>query len=227
MTVRASDLKRPLASRLREDRERLRVQGSAATLARSGMSVTAEGEVTVSGDLIVGGELAVHGSAAFDGNTTIGGNAAITGTLSLPAGIINNDALTSPVYPFVGHAQGNNFTLSTTNTAKATLTVPVPAGYTSAMVTANAHVSAFNPTADSDYLYAVAWIQSDTTIGWSMPTTIPAGESAHTSQTATALLSGLGSSFTVKVATSTAFQSFASSTSGNVCNIDATVLFLR
>jgi len=200
---------------------------NASPFTGTGMSIPAPGVVQVDGELDVNGPIDVHGAANFDGNTTIGGNAAITGTLSLPAGIINNDALTSPVYPFVGHAQGNNFTLSTTNTAKATLTVPVPAGYTSAMVTANAHVSAFNPTADSDYLYAVAWIQSDTTIGWSMPTTIPAGESAHTSQTATALLSGLGSSFTVKVATSTAFQSFASSTSGNVCNIDATVLFLR
>lgn len=195
--------------------------------AGTGMSIPAPGVTQVDGELDVNGPIAVHGSATFDGNTTIGGNAAITGTLSLPAGIIDNAALTSPVYPFVGHAQGNDFTLSTTNTAKATLTVPVPSGYTRAMVTANAHVSAFNPTADSDYLYAVAWIQSDTTIGWSMPTTIPAGESAHTSQTATALLSGLGSSFTVKVATSTAYASFTTSTSGNVCNIDATVLFLR
>src|SRR5665647_2399920 len=69
----------------------------ASPYTRSGTSVTAEDEVTVDGALIVTGPLDVTGPAAFAGDTTIGGNAAITGTLSLPAGIINNAALTSPV----------------------------------------------------------------------------------------------------------------------------------
>ena len=215
MTVRASDLKRPLASRLREDRERLRVQGSTATLARSGMAVTAEDEVTVDGDFIVDGQLNVTGAAV------------IGGTLSLPAGIIDNDALAAPVSPGVYHAEAVGFTVSTSLAAKATITVNPPAGYTRAMVSAVASASAYNPTASSDYIYVAAWIQTDSTRGYAIPSSCPANDSGATSQAASALLTGLSGSFTIKAAVSSGFSAYTTNTSGNVCNVDATVLFLR
>lgn len=216
MTVRASHLKRPLAARLREDREQLRVQGSQATLARSGMSVTAEAEVTVDGDFVVGGTLNVTG------NTVIGG------TLSLPAGIIGNDALANPLAAGVAHADAVGFSLNKgANATIATATIPVPAGFTRALVTATAAISAFNSTAASDYLYCVAYIQADTVRGWSLPVSVSPSDSGMSTQTATALLTGLSGSFYVKVAGSTANAAWATSTSGNVANIDATVVFLR
>lgn len=154
-------------------------------------------------------------------------NQAAFGQLLLRDGIVGNAALTNPVVPAVVHAQSDSFTVPTTNTARATATVPVPTGYTRAIVTAHAHASCFNPNAGADYLYVVAWIQSDTTIGWSMPVTIGPNVSATTSQTATALITGLSGSFTVKVALSCQNTAFTTSLTGNVCNIDATVLFLR
>ena len=148
--------------------------------------------------------------------------------LKLRGGIVGNGALTNPVVPAVAHADAVDFTVPTTaNATRATATIPVPDGYTRAMVTAHAHASCFNPNAGADYLFVVAWIQDDTTRGWGMPVTIGPNESATTSQTATALLTGLSGSFTVKVALSSVNAAFTTSTSGNVCNIDATVLFLR
>jgi len=83
--------------------------------------LTVNGALVVDGSETVNGPLAVHDTAAFDGATTIGGTLGVTGpttlgapttvsgslgvsgpmtvsgTLSLPAGIINNAALTSPL----------------------------------------------------------------------------------------------------------------------------------
>jgi len=123
-----------------------------SAFARSGTSVAAEGVTTVDGDLIidgtesVNGPLAVHGTATFDGDTTIGGNAAITGTLSLPAGIIDNAALASPVSAQVLYIDADNLTVNTPpyGAAKVNTTVTVPAGFTRAVVSVVARLSVYN-----------------------------------------------------------------------------------
>jgi len=132
--------------------------GNASPFTRSGSGVTAENEVTyegvlkvlgqmvVDGILTVNGPLAVHGTAAFDGDTTIGGNAAITGTLSLPAGIIDNAALASPVTGDVG----NNYVLTAVTSSWANyagVSIAVPAGFTRAQVMAVSSV--IGPTTDT------------------------------------------------------------------------------
>jgi len=175
---------------------------NASPFAGTGMSIPSAGVVQLDGSLVVLGDFTAQGK-------------------------INNDALTNPVVPAVAHGEGVNFTLSPTPADRATVTVPVPAGYTRAMVTATASLSAYNPTASGDYVYVAAHIQSDTTLGYAMPQGVGPSDSATTSQTATALLTGLSGSFTVKASASTGFVSFSTSTSGNVCNIDATVFFLR
>ena len=154
-----------LTAYLVRQRRQAERQANSSAFNRSGTSVTAEGVQTVDGDLIidgtetVNGPLAVHGTAAFDGNTTIGGNAAITGTLSLPAGIIDNAALTSPVSPSAWHADSGStvFAVSTTHTDRATTTVTVPAGYTQALIFAVGQASAVNSTGIVDTLYAVSY----------------------------------------------------------------------
>ena len=138
---------RTLTGYLVDQRRQAGRQANSSSFNRSGMSATAEGETTVDGDLIidgtetVNGPLAVHGTAAFDGDTTIGGNAAITGTLSLPAGIIDNEALAHQVV--VGSAaaefgMSSAIALSANPAAPTTLTtlsVTVPADATSAIAT--------------------------------------------------------------------------------------------
>jgi len=104
-------------------------QANSSAFARSGTSVTAEGVTTVDGELDV------------TGNLTVSGHAAITGTLSLPAGIIDNDALAHPVV--VGSAaaefgMSSAIALSANPAAPTTLTtlsVTVPAGASNAIAT--------------------------------------------------------------------------------------------
>ena len=118
-------------------------QARTSAFALSGTAVTAEGVVTVDGELDINGPLAVHGTATFDGDTTIGGNAAITGTLSLPAGIIDNAALTSPVVPQKVYFTATHTLTAATQTV-ATSTFTVPAGFTTALVSVSARAYATN-----------------------------------------------------------------------------------
>ena len=101
---------------------------------------------------------AVTGDSTFSGDTIIGGNAVITGTLSLPAGIVDNDALASPVKPQYIFASGTGFALATTDAAVASSTITVPAGFTSAVVSVVGRVYATNPNAGYDYLITVSKI---------------------------------------------------------------------
>jgi hypothetical protein len=104
-------------------------------------SLTVGGSLDVTGPTTIGGTVGVTGDATFSGDTTIGGNAAITGTLSLPAGIIDNDALAHPT--IVGSAAAEfgmsaAIALSANPAAPTTLTtlsVVVPAGATNAIAT--------------------------------------------------------------------------------------------
>lgn len=134
---------------LRRQARQAQRQAQSSGFARSGTSVTAEdvtqvdgtlnvaGNLNVSGPAAIGGTLGVTGPATFSGTTSIGGNAAITGTLSLPAGIINNAALANQVSPAVAASVTQTGWATTTSlVTKATTTVTVPAGFTSALVTA-------------------------------------------------------------------------------------------
>lgn len=162
------------------------------------------------------------------GTVQVEGNLWVTGDFTAD-GKISNDALVNPVVPKVAHASADNFIVPTVaNAVRATATITVPDGFTTALVTATAGISAYNDTASADFLYVAAWIQADTDIGWSLPVTVPAGESGVTSQTATALLTSLGASFTVKAACSSVNGSWNTGlTGGTYINVDATVLFLR
>ena len=123
-----------------------------------------DGDLNVVGRQTVTGPISVHGTANFDGDTTIGGNAAITGTLSLPNGIINNDALASPVIPGSVWQQASNFTLGVAWNAVINYNLPVPAGVTSASISAKARVTGYynNPGTGSgvDYLYSILYVGS-------------------------------------------------------------------
>ena len=120
-------------------------RANTSAFARSGTSVTAENVTEVDGTLNVVGNLAVTGPASFSGDTTIGGNAAITGTLSLPSGIINNDALANPIQVQSIYLDARNFTLGTSWVTLAAQAIAVPAGFTKALVVVTGQVGCYNP----------------------------------------------------------------------------------
>jgi hypothetical protein len=197
-------------------------------LAGTGMSTPSRGTTQVDGSLVVqGGEAKSgnfeHGSAGWHLGSDGSAEFKDVTLYDLP-----NSMLASPVAPAVAHADAANFSLTSgANQTLATATVPVPSGYTRALVSATAGISAFNPTASPDYLFCVAYIQNDTARGWSLPVTVNSTDSGCANHTATALLTGLSGSFTVRVAGSTQSGTWNTEVTGNVANIDATVLFLR
>ena len=227
------DLKRQMRDLERQIREmRAERRLESATIGAGGLTVKG-GKIAVV-DPVTGATLAlldasgltVNGNAAFGGNTTIGGNLAVTGTLSLPAGIINNDALAQPVSPKVAHGSGDSFGVTNgSGDVVATATVTVPAGFTRALVIAVASVSAFNTSASHDSLFASAIVDGGGS-GWLNPTDVEPSRLTTVTNAATALLTGLGSSFTVQALAATNTANW-SAYGGNVANIDATVLFLR
>ena len=138
---------------------------------------------------------------------TIDSNLALTGTLSLPNGIINNDALTSPVV-----AQGIYATnptgpaLSTTAVTLKTVTITVPAGFTSAVVFCTSRVYAANPNANADYLYVLTNIDGVHAADYALLTQgSNVGISPYTQ-----VLTGLtpGSTFDVSVSAHTAYYAW-------------------
>jgi hypothetical protein len=145
-------------------------------------------------------------------------------------GKIDNDALVSPVRPAAMHQSVSNFGLATgDNVMKAADSLTVPAGFSSALVTAHAMVSAYNNGGAAwDALYCFANIVGDTEEGWSSLTDVSASRMGSAVNTSTALLTGLtpGDAITVEVKSSTGSTNW-SSYGGNVANIDATVLWLR
>ena len=130
-----------------KDLERLVQQVIAANpLATAGISAVENGII-------------VNGSETVNGPLTINGAATITGTLNLPAGIIGNDALTDPVSIAQTSNGETNFAITTSDVARASTTIAVPAGYTQAHVFAVCNVGAINPTTVSDFLYSSTVIQ--------------------------------------------------------------------
>lgn len=209
-------LRPSLTDYLHEERRQARRQANSSAFARSGSSVTAEGETTVDGTLNV------------TGNLEVSGHAAITGTLSLPAGIIDNAALTSPVAPAVGHDDAYNFALTPAWSTVAQITVTVPAGYTRALVIATGNASCKNPTAGQDYLWASVGIGSGTSPGYAMRSAIGAANYGSATNASTRLLTGLtgGGTFTVYLDLSTDIANWSASVF-NSANLDAAITFLR
>lgn len=213
---------RTVRSVLRDQQEQLRKQGSASVLARSGLSVPAEDVTQVDGSLNVVGDLNVSGAAA------------ITGTLSLPAGIIDNDALAEPVIPGVVNLYAENFSLSAAFVERVGVNLTVPSGCTRLLASASAWVSAYNLNTTggsdgtgADYLYVYCRIGS--TSGEYNPTGISGnGGTASSSAGYGQLLSGLTPGATLRVGAwcSSQYTTIAASTY-NYVTMTGTLNWLR
>lgn len=113
-----------------------------------------EGYETVNGPLDVNGTMDVSGNAEFSGNMKI------AGTLDLPAGIIGNEALASPVKQIAVYSDADGFTLTPAEQDFCVTTLTVPEGFTEAMVVATGTVNTYNTNAASDYLWARVYINT-------------------------------------------------------------------
>ncbi|MEP7369872.1 MAG: hypothetical protein ABI662_09470 [Dermatophilaceae bacterium] len=195
----------------REKRQALR-QTQTSSFSGSGMSVPGDGFTQVDGTLTVVGTLDVLGPMA------------VSGTLSLPAGIIDNDALSTPVMSQAIYALASNFALSTTLTAVCTSTVTVPAGFTTAAVNMTARTIAFNPNttggangAGGDYYYTQPSIGGFDGIGMWLFVDGSGSSAIHIAPVST-ILTGLtpGSTFDLIARTRSSFISWAADTQNAV-----------
>jgi hypothetical protein len=166
------------------------------------------------------------GMSPTAGGVNITGNLAVTGTLSLPAGIIDNEALANPVQIGTASNGVNNYAITTASTVRASVTLTVPTGFTQAVVIANPTAMGYNGTASTDYLYVMAVIQAIS--GGELYTAAPAGLGVGLGAPFQNTLTGLtgGQTITVSVATRAGTNTWAASTA-NQANIYATAIYLR
>jgi len=207
---------------LQRDVQQLR---SANQLSPAGIRAI-DGGIVVEGSMDVQGAESVSGTLDVSGKATFTGDMRVEGTLSLPNGIIDNAALADPLVPFAFHADAQNFALGNgDNLPIVSVTVPVPAGFTRAVVNATANLSAANSTGATDTLYCGLKINGSGP-GYSGRAGVPPGVAANPSKTAGVLLTSLGSSFIIEGTASTAAAPWPANMNNNV-NLDGTVIFLR
>jgi hypothetical protein len=167
----------------------------------------------------------VAGGIDVNGSMNVSGSMAVTGTLSLPAGIINNDALANPLN--VGRTSGaaTNFALTTTPQTFALATIPVPSGFTTALVFVVCTVGGINPNATSDFLYSSAIINgalSNEVFGY----VSASGGSVAVTTAKSDILTGL-SGGSVSVAVSIHTGAAWAANSANRAYVEAQAVFLR
>lgn len=179
-----------------------------------------DGFVNINGDATVNGPLEVNGNSVFNGAMSI------AGALNLPAGIIGNDALTSPLSAQTAHADVSDFALNTgANAEMVRATVAVPAGYTKALVMAAASMGNRNPHAFVDDMYVDCRINGAVS-GWSSQISVVAGKVGFVVNVGTALLTGLSGSFYIAANASSGTTPWPTNGAAAI-NVDAIILFLR
>ena len=177
----------------------------------------------------VDGGIVVEGSETVNGPLTINGPATITGELSLPAGIIGNDALQAPVYPAVYHADIQNISITNgPNVEILGADVAVPAGYTQALVSLTITMNMTNNSASTDLAYVGANING-TSPGWASVASATVGQAISLNNTVVALVNGLtgGGTFRLTGKASSGSNTWPAAGTSNVMNLNATVQFLR
>jgi cytoskeletal protein CcmA (bactofilin family) len=122
------------------------------------------GATDIDGTLNIGGATDIDGTLNVDAEMSVGGDATfsgavhIEGTLSLPAGIIDNDALASPVTFLGDFIDNNSLTITTAETQQCIYSFVVPAGYSKALVVGYGSVGVVNPLGVSSSIGARIYI---------------------------------------------------------------------
>lgn len=166
--------------------------------------------------------------STLDGSAKLG-DTIITGNLSIPNGSISNSALSAPVVPVAYHSDVQNISITSgPNVEKLRVDVPVPAGYTQALVNLTVTMNMLNNSGSTDSAFLGANING-TSPGWSSNATAAAGTEVSLNNTVVAQLSGLtgGSTFPLTGKASSNTGTWTASGTSSVMNLNATVLFLR
>lgn len=146
----------------------LTVGGTLATTGATtiGGTLGVTGTTTLGAPTTVSGTLGVTGVTTLGAATTVSGSLNVTGpmtvggTLSLPAGIIDNAALASPVTADQASVSQTNYATALTAQDFAVGSIPVPAGFSRALVMVVSTAGAINSAASSDFLYVSAGINA-------------------------------------------------------------------
>ena len=221
------DLKRQvrdLERAIRELRAERRLE--AATIGAGGLTVKG-GKISVV-DPVTGDVLALLDAAGLtvDGNAAFGGNVAITGTLSLPAGIIDNEALANPIVPqSVWKGTTSNFGLAVAWSTLVTQVLTVPSGVNAVQVVGFVRLVAANSTASKDYLYSDFDIGGQSCGGFSTP--VESGEYGTSFCAFARTMTGLTPGGTVALTASGSTGSASWASGPNVCQIAASVTWYR
>lgn len=186
-----------------------------------------DGFVNVNGPLVVNGTSGINGPQTVNGSQTVNGPMTITGTLSLPAGIIGNDALANPSTSVASHAQADSFSITTgANVEKLRATITVPAGFTKAAVYGTATMSVYNNSGSLDSCY-LAFRVNGAQIGWSNQVGAPASQRVLAVAAGSGIITGLnGGTIYVSADASTGVNAW-NVDNNNTINIDALVTFYR
>jgi cytoskeletal protein CcmA (bactofilin family) len=120
------------------------------------------GSTDIDGTLNVDAATTIGGTLGVTGNATFSGAMAIAGTLSLPAGIIDNEALAAPVAVGRVSQSQTGFATTTTDQDFANGYITVPAGFTQALVYLTVSAGHSNTSGSIDYLYLSAGINGTT-----------------------------------------------------------------
>ncbi len=195
-----------LVRRVQELEKAMQQFAAANVLATAGIGVVPNG-------------ITVNGSASFTGDVVIGG------TLSLPAGIIDNAALTDPVVLSTAGLSQNNFNVPTTDSVYAQATVAIPAGYTRADVICMVVAGAANGSASADFLYVSSSING--VLGGETPQVANSGNYASAAANGIRSLTGLsGGNITVGCNVRAGTASWGTN-AANFANTNAFIYFRR
>jgi len=214
-----------LKRNLKEDRSLTRRIQNASPFFGTGISPTGSGGMEsddFDGDLDAG-NAGTKGWAFNSARVAIG-------ELLLRPGSIGNDALANPTAPGSVYATATGFAMTTSFATKVSQTVTVPAGFTSAAVTLNGSIFAYNQNPAGtgvDYLYSQAWI--DTVHGAATPLACTDnGGSGKNPCAMSTVLTGLtpGGTFTVLIAGQTAFNGWPAHTS-MLAELSGTITWYR
>jgi len=151
--------RRLLSNEIRKDREAARASRNASPFFGTGIHPTGNGGMesdAFDGDLDTD-DAGSTGWAFNDQKVALG-------EVILRPGSIGNDSLTNPVVPAAVWATASAFTVSPSWSTVITRSLTVPAGFTSAIISAKGRVTAFmnqDSPANVDYLYAVLFVGGD------------------------------------------------------------------
>lgn len=111
---------------------------------------------------VASGALHVLRKLVVEGELLVTGDTRIEGTLSLPAGIIDNEALANPVRYDSGFANSvDHPTITTSEQALATFSIPVPEGFTKALVICIAQLGVRNTSGSSSAAACRVYVHTD------------------------------------------------------------------